>query len=115
MSTAYKLPVAPGSTACTEDLCQVPAGYISTSPAGQLHCSSIHYQSRGIVLPTLAALAKTMWLWALERDVMIVAQHILFVSNMLANNESRDRSDWMLACSVFLKINQVLRPLEVDL
>jgi len=37
---------------------------------------------------------------------------------MIEDNESRlegDQSDWMLARSVFLKIYQVLDPLEVDL
>jgi len=36
----------------------------------------------------------------------------------LTDSKSRlegDQSDWMLACSVFLKINQVLGPLEMDL
>ena len=63
----------------------------------------------GTVSPALTALAKSMWLWALERDVMIVAQHIPGVSNMIADSESRlegDRSDWMLARSAFLRINQ---------
>ena len=49
---------------------------------------------------------------------MIVAQHIPGVSNTIAGNESRlegDQSNWMLARSVFLKINQALGPLEVDL
>jgi len=72
----------------------------------------------GTVSPTLTALAKSMWLWALERDIMIMAQHIPGVSNMITDDEFRlegYRSDWMLACSVFLKINQVLGPLDVDL
>lgn len=37
---------------------------------------------------------------------------------MIVDSKSRlvgDRSDWMLSCSVFQKINQVLGPLEVDL
>ena len=68
--------------------------------------------------PALTALAKSIWLWALERDLMITAQHIPGVTNMIADSKSRlegDRSDWMLSRSVFQKISQVLGPLEVDL
>ena len=49
---------------------------------------------------------------------MNAAQHISGVSNMIADSKSRldgDRFDWMLACNVFLKINQILSPVEVDL
>ena len=68
--------------------------------------------------PTLTSLAKTLWLWALERDITITAQHIPGVFNGIADTESRlerDRSDWMLSPEVFQKINQALGPLEVDL
>ena len=72
----------------------------------------------GTVSPALTSLAKSLWLWALERDILITAQHIPGVSNTVADFESRlerDRSDWKLAQEVFQKINQVLGPLEVDL
>lgn len=72
----------------------------------------------GTMSPTLTSLAKTLWLWALERDITIIAQHIPGVFNGIADTESRlerDRSDWMLSPEVFQKINQALGPLEVDL
>ena len=72
----------------------------------------------GTVSPALTALAKSIWLWALERDLMITAQHIPGVTNMIADRKSRlegDRSNWMLSRSVFHKISQILGPLEVDL
>ena len=72
----------------------------------------------GTMSPTLTSLAKTLWLWALERDITITAQHIPGVFNGIADTESRlerDRSDWMLSPEVFQKINQALGPLEVDL
>ena len=68
--------------------------------------------------PTLTSLAKSLWLWALERDITITAQHIPGVFNGIADTESRlerDRSDWMLSPEVFQKISQALGPLEVDL
>ena len=72
----------------------------------------------GTISPALTALARTLWLWALERDITITAQHIPGVSNTVADCESRmerDRSDWMLAPQVFHKINEALGPLEIDL
>ena len=115
-STAYKLPGAPGSTACTKDLCKIPAGYISTSPAGQLHCSSLHKQSRGNCFTNTDSPGKVRV--AVGPKEGNNDWYIPGVSNMIGDNESRlegDRSDWMLARSAFLKINQVLDPLEVDL
>ena len=57
---------------------------------------------------TLTSLAKSLWLWALERDIVITAQHIPGVSNTAADLElrlERDRSDWLLAHKVFQTIN----------
>ena len=62
--------------------------------------------------------SETLWLWALERDILITAQHIPGVSNTVADFESRlerDRSDWKPAHEVLQKINQVFGLLEVDL
>ena len=70
------------------------------------------------VSPSLISLAKTLWLWALERDILLTAQHIPGISNAVADLESRlerDKSDWMLAHVVFQRINQTFGPLEVDL
>ena len=50
----------------------------------------------GTVSPALTSLAKSLWLWALERDILITAQHIPGVSNTVVDFESRlerDRSD----------------------
>ena len=43
----------------------------------------------GPVSPALTALAKSMLLWARERVILITAQHIPRVSNMIADSESR--------------------------
>ena len=72
----------------------------------------------GTVSPLLTSMARSLWLWALERDIVISAQHIPGVSNTTADLESRverDRSDWMLVPAVFQKINQIFGPLEIDL
>jgi len=58
-----------------------------------------------------------LWLWVCEGVIMIIAHHVPGVSNKIADSESRlegDKSDGMLSHSVFLKINQLMDPLEVD-
>ena len=44
----------------------------------------------GPVSPALTALAKSMWLWAQKRDIMITAQHILGASNMVVDRVTPD-------------------------
>ena len=72
----------------------------------------------GTVSPQLTTLAKTLWMWALQRDITLTAQHIPGVSNIVADTESRtvrDRTDWKLSPEIFSQINQIFGPLEVDL
>ena len=72
----------------------------------------------GTVSPVLTTMARSLWLCALDRDIMLSAQHIAGVLNTTADQESRverDRSDWMLSPGVFKKVSQILGPLEVDL
>lgn len=61
----------------------------------------------------LTSLAKFLWLWALEQDIVITTQNILGLSNKVAYLElrlERDLSDCMLAREMFQKINQVFGP-----
>ena len=72
----------------------------------------------GTVSLQLVQLAKTLWLWALQRDIILSAQHIPGVTNQVADEESRttmDRLDWKLSLEVFQRINAIWGPLEVDL
>jgi hypothetical protein len=71
----------------------------------------------GTVSPRLN---KEFWLWCMERDTTVQAQHLAGVLNCTADAESRsrvmrDRSDWMLNPDVFQGIDHRLGPLEVDL
>ena len=70
------------------------------------------------VSPALTTLAKSLWLWALERDIFRTAHHVPEVSNVIEDLQFRlqkDRSDWILAHEVFQRTNQAFGPLEVDL
>ena len=72
----------------------------------------------GTISPQLNRLAKELWLWCMEKNILLKAQHLPGVDNTIADNESRvmkDRSDWMLCPETFHQINQRLGPLEVDL
>ena len=82
--------------------------------------SAIAYINKrgGTVSPTLNRLNKEFWLWCMERDITVQAQHLAGALNCTADAESRimrDRSDWMLCPNVFQAINHKLGPLEVDL
>ena len=82
--------------------------------------SAIAYINKmgGTVSPTLNKLNKEFWLWCMERDISVQAQHLAGKLNETADEESRvmkDRSDWMLCPEVFQAINHKLGPLEVDL
>ena len=64
------------------------------------------------------SLTKSLWLWCLERNIHIIAQHLPGVLNQIADAESRtmiDRSDWKLNSETFSKIAQQFGLIEIDL
>ena len=74
----------------------------------------------GTVSKELVSLTRDLWMWCLERNIHIQAQHLPGVDllNHRADAESRsmkDRSDWKLNQQTFRKINELYGPLEVDL
>ena len=72
----------------------------------------------GTVSNQLTELAKEIWLWALNKDIFLKAQHIPGVSNTVADAESqtlRDRSDLRLCPCIFQAICEAFGSPEVDL
>ena len=72
----------------------------------------------GTVSQNLMAITKDLWLWCLQRDISLIAEHLPGVQNTIADEESRvmkDRTDWKLNPEVFNQINRRLGPLAVDL
>ena len=72
----------------------------------------------GTVSKELFNLTKNLWMWCLERNIHITAQHLTGTQNIVADVESRsqiDRTDWKLNPSIFCKIQRIFGPLEVDL
>ena len=52
----------------------------------------------------LIVLARNLWMWCLERNIHIIAQHLPAVLNQIADSESRtmiDRTDWQLNPAIF--------------
>ena len=72
----------------------------------------------GTVSKELVDLAKSLWMWCLERNIHIIAQHLPGVPNVIADAESRtiiDRSDWQLNPVIFSTIAHIVGPIEVDM
>jgi len=72
----------------------------------------------GTVSPQLTNLAKSLWMWALNNGIVLTAECIPGLMNVVADAESRsmkDRTDWKLPPKLFQEINQKWGPLEVDL
>lgn len=70
----------------------------------------------GTVSKELIILTRSLWMWWLEQNIQVVAQHLPGSVNWIVDEESctlRDRSDWMLNPQVFNRI--LINPLEVDL
>ena len=75
-------------------------------------------QKGGTVSQLLCQLALTIWTWCVERNITLLAEHLLGHLNLQADEESRtakDHCDWMLNQSIFQRINSVMGPLEMDL
>ena len=61
---------------------------------------------------------KDLWLWCINRDITLIAEHLPSVLNTIADEESRamkNRSDGMLNPQIFHHTQVRWGPLEVDL
>ena len=112
---AHQLPGAASSFSGSSDIPEGQVRDLCATAVGQHLRSGLHQQPGWDGVPQLTSLARYLWLWALQRDISLTAQHIPGVSNLAADTESRDRTDWKLSPAVFNKINQIFGPLEVDL
>ena len=72
----------------------------------------------GTVSAHATKLVKELWIWCLQRDTLLTAQHLPGKENVIADRELRvmkDRSDWMLNPVIFCHIQEHFPYLEVDL
>ena len=84
------------------------------------HNTTVAYVNNlgGTVSAQATKLARELWMWCLERQIHLTAQHLPGKDNVRADTESRrmkDRSDWMLNPSIFQLIMGTFPYLEVDL
>ena len=72
----------------------------------------------GTVSQQMNSIVKELWLWCMNRDITLTAEHLPGFLNTIADEESRvmkDNSDWMLHPRVFNRIQRRWGPLEVDM
>jgi len=72
----------------------------------------------GTVSRELVNLMKDLWMWCLERNIHITAQHLPGTQNTTTDAESQlqtDRTDWKLSPLIFHRIQETFGPLEMDL
>ena len=114
---AHQLPRTASSDSSTKNLCEEHEGTITTVEDRQHNSSCLHQQPRGNYIQGFDS-SRDLWMWCLERNIHIQAQYLPRVLNQVADMESRsmkDRSDWKLDRSVFLKINKRYGSMEVEL
>ena len=103
-NSSHQLFGTPGSHTSSADFCQTEIRH-HNSPG-------VAYIKRmgGTTSPMLSRLTKDLWLWCMERNIMLQAQHLPGVLNSIADRESRtwsDRSEWRLSKTLFQR-NQSL-------
>lgn len=106
----HQLLGAPSSSYCYKMLCQKLTIHLKMDSMSALTYINEH---GGTISPHLNRLAKELWLWCMERNILLTAQHLPEVLNTIADDELRivkDRSDWMLCPRVFYQITQRLGP-----
>uniref|UniRef100_A0A1X7TD04 Reverse transcriptase RNase H-like domain-containing protein n=1 Tax=Amphimedon queenslandica TaxID=400682 RepID=A0A1X7TD04_AMPQE len=72
----------------------------------------------GTVSAQATKLARKLWMWCLQRDILLTAQHLPGKENVIADRESRvmkDRSKWMLNPVIFHEIQRHFPCLEINL
>ena len=115
---SYQLSGDDGSHTSPEDICKNRTGISMLLRIDNMTAIAYINNQGGTVSEQLVHLTHDLWMWCLERNIHIHAQHLPGSLNTVADRESRsmrDRSDWMLDSSIFKKRNLLFGPLEVDL
>jgi len=81
--------------------------------------SVLYVQKQGGKKQLLNGIARDLWLWAIERDLWISAEHIPGVENIEADRASRKQyateTEWQLDPTVFNSVSKVFGPWDIDL
>ena len=107
----HQLPRAVGSNSSCVVICEGQMQDIHSVENRQHHSSGLHKSSGGTVSEELVNLTKDLWLWCLERNIHITAQHLPGAQNFIADAESRsqtDRTYWKLNPYIFTRFRGFL-------
>ena len=118
VTDAHQLPGVAGSNTSNTDIYEGQDTNIRPSQDRQHNTVAYINNRGGTVSKPLVSLAKHLWMWCLERNVHITAQHLPGVLNSVADAESRkmmDRSDWKLNPVIFQRVVDRYGPIEIDL
>jgi len=81
--------------------------------------SVVYVNAQGGRKPLLNDIARKIWLWAIEREIWLTAEHLPGVNNCLADTASRKKysleGEWMLNKDIFDSINAKFGPFDLDL
>ncbi len=108
---AYQLPR--GVTYSSQNLRQGKARNHNPPEDRQHDNNRLRQQSGGTVSPKMNRIVKELWLWCLQREIHLQAEHLAGVLNTIADEKSRvmkDRSDLMLDQNNLSKHEQVHCP-----
>jgi len=62
--------------------------------------------------------ATELWKWCISKNIFLITEHLPCMKNLVADKESctvRDCCNWMIHPHLFMQINKIMGPLEVDL
>ena len=116
----YKLSRTASCVSSTTVLCQAQQWGHNSDEVGQCHSGDILYINKlgGTHSQILCQLALKIWDWCIQRDVLLVAEHLPGKDNITADRELRstkDCCDWMLNPWIFNQIQWQMDPLQIDL
>ena len=113
---AHKCSGAPSSEFCSEKFLEGPGSSSCTFEDRQLDYSGSYKQDGRYKI--LVDLTKTLFDYALSKQITVTAEHMAGVLNVEANQESRVYKDWInwrLNPQIFRSLSRVWGPFEIDL
>ena len=94
-SHIHQLPGTLGSLGSSEMFCQGQKNLTTHLKMDSMSALTYINKLGGNISPQLNNLAKELWLWCMERSILLKAQHLAGVLNTIADDESREMKDWM--------------------
>ena len=103
----HQLPGAPSGLLCSAVLHKGQGEHPCSPSNGQQHCPPLCQQDGGDPLPSLTEQACHLWQWCLQRNIILSAEYLPGISNIVADRESRlvqTSAEWKLDEEVFRNV-----------